>query len=223
MSTSTHQTTGRVRRGRLLAWSAAALTIGLAVAALFLTGGRGDDGGPGGTDAAATSSAAVPTTASDPTTPGPAEPSATPQPTGPTTDADELPPGLPPVPLDSSVTVDDDVAVTLEGIEAIEGSGLGPGNVGGPALRITVRFDNRTADAVDLSGVAVDLSYGTERVPGSPLDDPSAASVAGMLEPGETAEGVYVFGVPTETRDTVTVSVGYQPGAPYAVFTGSAA
>jgi hypothetical protein len=34
--------------------------------------------------------------------------------------------------------------------------------------------------------------------------------------------GVYLFTVPEDDRDTVTVSVGYEAGAPYLVFTGSA-
>jgi hypothetical protein len=71
--------------------------------------------------------------------------------------------------------------------------------------------------------VAVDLSHGAEQMPAPSLDDASVVPFTGTLQPGETVEGVYVFRVPTESRDTVTVSVGHRPGAPYAVFTGSAA
>ena len=35
-----------------------------------------------------------------------------------------------------------------------------------------------------------------------------------------SGEGVYVFSVPTDVRDRVTLEVGYQAGAPLLLFTG---
>ena len=43
-----------------------------------------------------------------------------------------------------------------------------------------------------------------------------------ILPYAEAAEGVYVFSLAEDARDLVTVSVGYQAGAPFMVFTGSA-
>ena len=45
----------------------------------------------------------------------------------------------------------------------------------------------------------------------------------GVLQTGRSAEGRYVFSVPEDARDVVTVTVGYAAGAPFLVFTGSAA
>jgi hypothetical protein len=114
------------------------------------------------------------------------------------------------------------VSVSLTDVEAIEGTASGPGNVAGPALRVTVRIANGTAGPLSLDGAVVDLAYGGDRVPASSLEDLSRVPFSGELRPGGEATGVYVFTVPEEARREVTVSVGYQPGAPYAVFTGSA-
>lgn len=134
--------------------------------------------------------------------------------------ADELPPSLSPVGLDDPAGADG-VTVELVAVEAIDGTGRGPGNVAGPAVRVTVRLDNGSAVPLDLFGVAVDLTHGEDRQPGPTLDDPSAAPFSGALAPGDSAEGVYVFRVPKDARNGVTVSVGPQPGAPYVVFTGA--
>ncbi|HEX2072705.1 MAG TPA: hypothetical protein VHF92_02875 [Geodermatophilus sp.] len=146
----------------------------------------------------------------------------TPEPTGPTENVDEPPPALPEVPLDAPAAVGNGIVATIPAIEAIEGTAVGPGNIAGPALRVTVRIENGTAQPVALGGVAVNMGYGTDRTPASPLDDPSQRPFGGMVGPGEAAEGVYVFSVPADARDTVTVEVGYQAGAPLLLFTGSA-
>jgi hypothetical protein len=172
----------------------------------------GDGGSPPGAAAATT----TPPAFSPLATPPPISPA----PTGPTATATALPNSAPPVALDAPAQVGD-VTVSLVGIEAIQGTATGPGDVAGPALRVTVRVANGAADPLDLLGVAVSMTYGAESTPASPLGDPSTAAFSGTLEPGASADGVYVFRIPTDARSSVTVSVGYQPGAPYAVFTGA--
>lgn len=222
-------------RRALRALGVAAAAVLAVVLAVLLPGDGGDPGPAAGT--------AAPSAA--PTTPAPgttgAAPTADPEPTaapGPTDQpaagddpgagstvpvvVDELPPSLPPADLDEPAAVGDGMSGSIESVEAIEGTGTGPGNIAGPALRITVRLENGTAGPVPLDGVAVSLTHGADQVPASPLEDPSQAPFAGSLAVGESAEGVYVFTVPAETRDVVTVSVGYRAGAPFLVFTGRA-
>lgn len=222
----------RVRTGRRLRLAVATLlAVALAVVLLVLTGG--DDDRPGGVPAASPTSSAgdpvppAPATEAAPTSP--VSPSGGATPTGGTPApevavepivADELPPSLPAVGLDRTADAGDGVTATIEAIEAIEGTGTGPGNVAGPALRVTVRIENRSTDPLDLSGVTVGLDTGEERTPAAPLGDPSTAPFGGTLAPDDAAEGVYVFTVPADDRDLVVVSVGYEPGAPYIVFTG---
>jgi hypothetical protein len=126
------------------------------------------------------------------------------------------------VPLDQPAAVGDGVTARVVSLDAVDATGVGPGNVTGPALRVTVALTNGTADALPLGGVAVDLASGPELVPASPVNDPSAAPFSGTVAAGGTAQGVYVFSIAAADRADVTLSVGYEAGAPVLVFTGAA-
>ncbi len=214
---------------RLLAGVAAAVLVAvLAVLALFSSGAVGDQSAP---PASAQSSGTgrptpAPTSGPDPAAPVVPEPTAGAEAPvqvvpGPTAGGDVLPPVLPAVALDERGEVGDGVTATVRSLEAIEGTGYGPGNIAGPALRVTLLLENGTQDPLDLGGVAVELTTGPDSAPASPLDDPSQAPFPGTLASGESAEGVYVFTVPVDQRDLVTISVGHRPGAPVMVFRGS--
>lgn len=213
MSLLARSTATRTRR--LIALGASlVLVVAVVVLALVL----GDGESPADTGAApgagsTTAPAAPPELAPAPVTPEPA---------GPTEDATELPPSLAPVGFEEQAAVGNGITAEVVSMEAIEGTAQGPGNIAGPALRVTVRITNGTADPVSLDGVAVDLAHGTELVPASPLDDPSEAPFAGTVQPSGSAVGVYVFTVPADDRELVSLSVGYQAGAPFLVFTGAA-
>ena len=124
--------------------------------------------------------------------------------------------------LDEPGAVGNGVTAEVVSLEAVDATGVGPGNVAGPALRVTLELTNGTAGTVSLGGVAVDLAAGPELVPASPVDDPSTAPFTGTVAAGGTARGVYVFSIAADDRDDVTLSVGYQAGAPLLVFTGAA-
>ncbi|MGY1649770.1 hypothetical protein [Geodermatophilus sp. SYSU D01119] len=205
-------------RRRLVAGAVAAVLCA-ALAALVVLAGRGDDGSAAA--APGTPTASVPTEVVRPTAPVPAPPP-TPEPTGPTEDATALPPSLAPVAFTEVAAVGNGVTATVEDLEAVRGSAQGPGQVAGPAVRVTVRIVNGTDAPLSLDAVAVDVTSGPDATPASPLEDPSAAPFAGTAGPGESAVGVYVFTVPEDRRDALTVAVGYQAGAPYLVFTGPA-
>jgi hypothetical protein len=214
------------RQRRLLTAGAAAL-VAAALLAVALVAGRGGAEPAGTGPPSATASAAATGTGEPTATAGPSAsvPPALPpigDPAALTGDPAELPPSPPAVALDATAAVGDGVTGTLESLEAIEGTATGPGNVAGPALRVTVRLENGTAGPVSLDGAVVTMAHGAGQTPASPLDDPSAAPLSGVLDPGGSAVGVYVFTVAEDARETVTVSVGYRPGAPYLVFTGAA-
>ncbi|SNS73536.1 hypothetical protein SAMN06893096_10795 [Geodermatophilus pulveris] len=216
------------RRREVVGGVAAALVvIAVVVVGLLLRGGGGDGGGDVAAAGTATPSAEAPAAPGTPAPPSgePAPPPpapALPDPAATPVVADELPPSLPAVALDRPAEADDGVAASLTALEAVDGTGTGPGDVAGPAVRVTVELRNGTAAPLDLLGVAVDLTHGPERVPASPLGDPSARAFSGTLAPGAVADGVYVFRVPADARDLVTVSVSPRPGAPYLVFEGAA-
>jgi hypothetical protein len=204
---------------RRLLLGAAAVLVAAVVAGLVLAF-SGDDGAGATPPATAEPSA---TAAPTPAAVEPAPTAPTPEPAGPTSDADALPPSLPAVGLDQPAAVGNGITAVVSSLEAIDGTAQGPGNVAGPALRATVRITNGTAEPVSLDGVVVDLATGADLSPASPLDDPSQRPFSGTAAPGGTAEGVYVFTVPVDDRAAVTLSVGYQAGAPFLVFTGPAA
>ncbi|TFV90710.1 DUF4352 domain-containing protein [Blastococcus sp. CT_GayMR16] len=199
------------RRRWLLVALAAVVVAALVVVWLLV---RSDDD-PGSAVQSGTSSSA--TSSSTPS--ASATESASPPAPGPT-DANEPPPALPPVALDARGEVGNGVVATLPSIDEIQSEAQGPGNIAGPAIRVTVRIENGTAEAVSLGGVAVNMYTGAELTPASPLEDPSRREFTGTLAPGQSAEGVYVFSVPSDARDSVTVEVGYIAGAPLLLFTG---
>ena len=214
---STHSPGSRVTGTRRRVWlgvAVAAVVVVLVVLGLLSTGGD-DDRTPSAAAEEPASTTTAPPVVAAPTAP-------TPEPTGPTEDVDDPPPSRPAVALDEAAEVGDGVSASLVSLDAIQGTATGPGNIAGPALRITVRIENGTDGPVSLGGVVVDLASGPDLVPASPLGDPSAALFAGTVAPGGHADGVYVFTIPEEDRGSVTVSVGYQAGAPLMVFTGSA-
>ncbi|WP_116449775.1 DUF4352 domain-containing protein [Blastococcus litoris] len=203
----------RRTRLRLLLAAAAAVLVAALVVVLLVVNGDDDEPADPAASRIPVPTAAVPSSTAA-TTP------AVPAPTGPVVNADDLPPALDPVPLDGTADAGTGITATLPAIEAIEGTGVGPGNVAGPALRVTVRIRNGSGEPVVLDGVAVNLYTGADLTPASPLDDPSQELFTGRLEPGESADGVYVFTVPTDRRDAVTVEVGYGPGVPFMRWTG---
>ena len=223
---STQSPGNRFAGTRRRVWLGAAVAVVVVVltgVSLLLSGGDDDRTPSAAAGETTASTTTAPPVVAAPTAPTPAPtPETTPEPTGPTGNVDDPPPSRPAVALDAAAQVGDGVSASLVSLDAIEGTATGPGNIAGPALRITVRIENGTDEPVSLGGVVVDLASGRDLVPASPLDDPSAAPFAGTVAPGEHADGVYVFTIPEEDRGSVTVSVGYQAGAPLMVFTGSA-
>lgn len=214
MSTIHQDTRGPGLRRRLRIGVGVGVGVAVAVmVALALLLGGGDDEPSAAADGASASPVSDAPPALAPTEP-------TPEPSGPTDAVDEAPPSLAAVGLDQTAEVGDGVTASITSLEAIDGTANGPGNVAGPALRATLRIDNGTTGPVSLGGVSVDLASGPELVPASPLDDPSEDPFAGTIAPGEHAQGVYVFSIPEADRGSVTLSVGYQAGAPILVFTG---
>ncbi|MCZ2836432.1 hypothetical protein [Modestobacter sp. VKM Ac-2985] len=215
-------------------WVALALLVVAALVAVgLLVSGRGGEGSTTQPDAggspAATGTAAPATSA--PATSAAAETDAD---AGAGTDAaavvaatptaqgsPDLPEDLPAVALDEPVAVDA-VTMSVVSLEAIDGQASGPGNVSGPAVRVTVRITNDGSAPLVLDGAVVTVVHGADATPAAPLDDPSALRFTGSLAAGESAAGVYVFSVPAEQRGDVRVQVAHQPGAPVAVFTGAA-
>lgn len=151
-----------------------------------------------------------PTATADPT----AEPTATPT-ADPTAD-----PTAPPVDLEEPAGIGA-LTARLARIEAIEGEADGPGEIAGPALRVTVELTNGGAAEADLTGVVVNLYHGPDAAPAEMLAGSGSDWLEGSLAPGATVTGVYVFTVPADDRVPVQVTVFVTPDEPTVLFEGA--
>lgn len=215
-------------------WTQASIGVVLVVMAvvlvLVLTGDRGGDGEAAAAPAATSSAGPVPSVSPGPTPSqsptasaggtATSTPAATPPEPAAPGPATGIPAMLDPVALDEPAVAPDGVTVTLPAIAAIDAVGTGPGNVSGPALAITVRVTNGTAEPISLDGLQVNVAYSEQETAASPVNDPAVAPAQGVLAAGASAEGRYVFSVPAGERELVTVTVGYAAAAPLLVFQG---
>lgn len=184
------------------------------------------DGSTGTTTSSPTASASA-SASVDPTVPPP-DAADDPTPAKPTTPVDEngtpVPgarPSAPPVDLSSPAAPAEGVRVDLASIEAVEGKGTIPGEVGGPALRVTVQVTNRTDAPIDLRGAVANLYYGPDRIPATTLLEPGARSLPDSVAPGASVTGVWVFNVPVADRDVVEIEVDLSADDQVVVFSGA--
>jgi hypothetical protein len=127
-----------------------------------------------------------------------------------------------PVPLRSPAVIPGSVKVSLTRLESIQAKSTGlPGEISGPALRVSVRIDNGSSKPLNLDEVFVSLHDATG-ADGSPMSGNGSVPFTGTLAPGGTATGVYVFSVPGQHRNPVTVTVLYSPSTAAVVFRGNA-
>lgn len=199
----------------------AAGVIGTPIVMAIVDGQRTDGA------AAPTSQAPTPSAAPTPTATVAATPTLTASPTpSATTTAptdSQVAPELDPVQPDEDAVTQDGVVFTLADIEAVEGEAFAPGEIAGPAVRVTITVVNDSGAALDLSQVAVNAYVGADRIPAGTISEPGGAAFGGTLEVGASANGVYLFSIPVDQRDDVLIGVDYQAGHPTVTFRGDMA
>jgi hypothetical protein len=126
----------------------------------------------------------------------------------------------PGVGLDDPAAFDSGVTATLGKLEAVQGEAHGPGEVSGPAVRVTVVITNGTTKAITLDQTVVNVYGGAQAMPGEPLSGPGVAELAGSLGAGRSATGVYVFALPADQRNPLQVTVSYDPDDVTVLFQG---
>jgi hypothetical protein len=114
------------------------------------------------------------------------------------------------------------VSVRVTKVESVKGKARGPGEIAGPALRVTVRVANETARAVSMSLALVNVYYGTDKTPAPALSGPGVEPLRASIASGRAASGRYVFGVPRGQRDVLQVEFSYTTDAPTVIFSGAA-
>ncbi|MGC5077588.1 hypothetical protein [Agrococcus sp. DT81.2] len=122
--------------------------------------------------------------------------------------------------LGEPVAFDTGIRVEIVSLEPTEVAAETPGEVSGPALVVSVTASNDSAapQSVDSAVVTVETADGEVGV-GTTAGHPSP--FAGVIQPGESVSGRYVFMLDPAAGREVTVSVNYAAGEPVAVFTGT--
>ncbi len=123
------------------------------------------------------------------------------------------------VPLDKTGDFGTGLTVRLSRIAAVKGKATAPGEIAGPAIKVTVIARNRADRAIDLNSVVVFVSFGTKHMPASELSE-GARPLTGRLAPDKSQTGTYIYTVPEEERKKVRVEISYSSKAPTVAFEG---
>jgi hypothetical protein len=121
--------------------------------------------------------------------------------------------------LKAVATTSPGVTARLARIESVQATASLPGEVGGPALAITVKVKNQTGKKLSLALGVVNAYYGPERTPAVSVASDGEVPFPASVADGESAKGVYVFQIPEEARP-VRVELDLGNGADVVVFKG---
>lgn len=128
----------------------------------------------------------------------------------------------PPVPLTATADFRTGLTVQVTDIESVRSVAQRPGEISAPALRLTLQAHNSSGEPISLDGMVVTLEYGADRTPAINVHEPAGAPFEGVLAPGDSVHGVYVFNVPDEARSQIRVTTSYTGEAPTLVLAGPA-
>lgn len=126
------------------------------------------------------------------------------------------------VPLDAKAELGNGVQVEVTRIESVKGEARGAGEVGGPAVRLTVSVQNDRASRISLNRAIVTLFYGPDETPAGDLSGPGVQPFPSSLAAGASASGRFVFRVPPDERGRLRADFTYTAEAPRVIFRGSA-
>ncbi|HEY8790492.1 MAG TPA: DUF4352 domain-containing protein [Actinopolymorphaceae bacterium] len=110
----------------------------------------------------------------------------------------------------------------IVGVVPVQSVAQGPGEISGPAIKVTISLKNGTKDAISVNQVTVNVTYGKQASPASDIQgDPSAKPFKGTVAVGASARGTYIFDIPKNQRSDVSISVSYAALSPIVVFKGA--
>ena len=197
------------RRATVVAGVVAALALG--AGAVLVTDRSNDDVAGPTEDPAATAGPAGPAGPA-----GSAAPASTPEP---------VPTGerriRRPVSLDDTARFGTGLELRVTDLEPVRGVARGPGEIAGPAVRLTVQLTNHGERRISLESVVLSVSYGRAQTPAMTLTGPGGQPFGGTLGPGRSQRARYVFAIPVSARDRVRVVASYTGSAPSVELAGS--
>lgn len=111
------------------------------------------------------------------------------------------------------------LTATVVSVDSYTATATRPGEVSGPAVKVTLKLVNSTGSDFALSTATVNAYYGSASTPADPVQgDAAAKPFSGSLKPGATATAVYVYSVPASDAGDVTLTLSDQAGAQLVVF-----
>lgn len=110
-----------------------------------------------------------------------------------------------PVDVGKGVVVEDGTVVWVTKISDVSVEGTGPGEINGPGVAVTLKIKNGSTTSLDLNGTAVSAYFGD--LPASLSSAAPTDLLAGVLKPGKSATGTYVFMKPAGASAQVHVEV----------------
>jgi hypothetical protein len=113
-----------------------------------------------------------------------------------------------------------DVTVAVVEVVEFEAKARVAGEIGGPAVAVTVSLNNDSGATLDGNQVTVTASDGDDR-PLLPLSAEPSDPFEGDLPDGRSARAVYLFSLPDGTQIPITITINPSPEAPVAVFVGA--
>lgn len=113
------------------------------------------------------------------------------------------------------------IKVNLTSLRAITSKPQGPGEVKGPAIRVDLRLTNESKKDFDATSVLVTL-YDSKNDPGGEMLGAPHRPLQGVVKPGASATGVWVFNVPPSRRNPVRIMVTLPTDDPVLLFRGNA-
>ena len=123
--------------------------------------------------------------------------------------------------LDGKVETTPGVTASVKSVEAVQGEARGPGEIAGPALRITVNIKNGSDKSIRTELGLINVYYGKDRRPAGTLSGPGVAPFPAEIAAGGSGTGTAVFTVPKSSRSLIEVEFSYSTDAPVVIFSGS--
>lgn len=126
-----------------------------------------------------------------------------------------------PVPLKTPAEIQSGLTASISDMRAVEGEAQGPGEIAGPAVRFTLHMRNDSDRELPLTTTVVNVYYGKDERPASPLESQSTPLPA-AVGPGSEVTATYVYVIPEKSRDDVLITVDYSVDVSLVAFRGKA-
>ncbi len=128
-------------------------------------------------------------------------------------------PTNPPAAIAESSDLGNGVKISISETRPVDAVAVGPGEIAGAAVAITVVISNESAELVDLGALVV-TAQDAAGTPALTASGEPASPILGAVDAGQQVSGVYVFVLPPNHANPMTYTVSYSPEVPVALFVG---